>query len=134
MDTQLEKNLLERYPLILQDMYGDCKETCMCWGIETGNGWYNLLDMLMGYLQWQTNNNNYPQVIASQIKEKYGGLRFYYSTEGGASEDYDNNISTIIDYVSYLSEHTCEDCGKKGKKRKGSWIVTLCDDCNNNNK
>jgi hypothetical protein len=27
------------------------QETCMCWGFECGNGWFNILDQLMGNIQ-----------------------------------------------------------------------------------
>ncbi len=29
----------------------DMKETCMCWGFECGDGWFNILDQLMGNIQ-----------------------------------------------------------------------------------
>ena len=55
------------------------KETCMCWGIDTGDGWYDLIDTLCGLLQFNTDRNRCPQVEATQVKEKYGTLSFYYS-------------------------------------------------------
>lgn len=61
-----------------------------------------------------------PQVVASQVKEKYGGLRFYYS--GG-----DDGIDTMVSFAEMLSERTCETCGAPGKVRGGLWYYTACD-------
>ena len=55
-----------------------------------------------------------------QIKEKFGGLRFYYS--GG-----DDRISGMEDMAESWAAHTCETCGDKGERRHGGWIRTLCD-------
>lgn len=55
-----------------------------------------------------------------QIKEKFGGLRFYY--QGG-----DNHISGLVDMAETWAGHTCETCGNKGERRSGGWVRTLCD-------
>lgn len=60
------------------------------------------------------------QVVASQVKEKFGTLRFYYS--GG--DEYISGIEAMADSMSAV---TCETCGAPGKPRKGGWIQTLCD-------
>ncbi len=60
-----------------------------------------------------------PQVVAIQVKEKFGGLRFYYS--GG-----DDYIRGVVDMAEYMSYDTCEECGAPGKPTKGGWIRTLC--------
>lgn len=55
-----------------------------------------------------------------QIKEKFGGLRFYY--EGG-----DEYVRGLVDMAESWASHTCETCGNLGKQRSGGWIRTLCD-------
>ena len=55
-----------------------------------------------------------------QIKEKFGGLRFYY--DGGNDE-----ISGMVRMAEAWADRTCEVCGNKGKHRSGGWIRTLCD-------
>lgn len=59
-------------------------------------------------------------ITVQQIKEKFGGLRFYYS--GG-----DEYISGLVDMAESWAGHTCETCGNSGKRRGGGWIRTLCD-------
>ena len=60
-------------------------------------------------------------VRVSQVKEKYGGLRFYV---GGAPRE----VHDIIDECERLSYTICEVCGKPGKLREGGWLRTLCDE------
>jgi hypothetical protein len=61
------------------------------------------------------------QVIAIQVKEKFGGLRFYYS--GG-----DDTIRGIVYMAEEMSYVTCEECGSPGKANDGPWIRTLCEE------
>jgi hypothetical protein len=62
-----------------------------------------------------------PQVVAEQVKEKLGGLSFYY--RGG-----DEYISGLVSMAQSMSYVTCEICGSPGKPREGGWIKTLCDE------
>ena len=66
-----------------------------------------------------------PQVVALQVKEKFGTLHFYYS--GG-----DDYIHGAISFAEYLSGKICERCGlmneQIGSTTKG-WIQTLCACC-----
>ena len=66
-----------------------------------------------------------PHPRASQVKEKYGGLRFYMTC--GTEEIYD-----LIDEAGEVSYKTCEHCGDPGEERRLSWIKTLCDTCHKN--
>jgi hypothetical protein len=65
------------------------------------------------------------QVVAIQIKEKFGTLRFYY--DGG-----DEYITGLVAMAGAMSSVLCEECGKPGKTgkhgRTGSsyWIKTYC--------
>ena len=56
-----------------------------------------------------------------QVKEKFGGLRFYPNE---TSDDMWNRIRLAED-ISYL---TCEKCGELGTLRGGGWMATLCDE------
>jgi len=57
--------------------------------------------------------------IASQVKEKFGSLRFY--VDNARNEHYD-----YIEFAERLSFHTCEVCGKPGKASKHGWITVRC--------
>jgi len=51
MKQELDTLLCEKYPKMMVNRNKDMKETCMCWGFECGNGWFNILDQLMGNIQ-----------------------------------------------------------------------------------
>lgn len=64
------------------------------------------------------------QVVATQVKEKFGGLRFYYS--GG--DDYIDGVVAMAESMSY---RTCEECGNPGTSTSGGWIRVLCEEHKN---
>ena len=58
--------------------------------------------------------------VASQVKEKFGGLRFYVDR---ASEKHYNYIT----FAENMSYRTCEECGNAGTHYSFGWHQTLCD-------
>jgi hypothetical protein len=56
-----------------------------------------------------------------QIKEKFGGLRFYTGPLTEVQHE-------IVRKYEDISEVTCEECGKSGTTRGTHWISTLCDE------
>ena len=59
--------------------------------------------------------------IASQVKEKFGGLRFYY--DGG-----DEYIAGLVEMAEVWAENSCEVCGAPGKNSNvRGWLQTLCE-------
>ena len=125
MKQELDEKLVEKYPKIFADRFGDMTETAMCWGFECNDGWYNIIDVLCGEIQRyidfkEKQDDPVEQVVASQVKEKFGGLRFYI--EGGDSVTF-----SLIDFAESMSLRTCEVCGNVGERRGKGWIRTLCD-------
>ena len=108
-----QKRMTERFPKMFANPYG---------GFAVDEGWWPILEELcsniQGHIEWQ--KGACPQVIVAQIKEKFGGLRFYY--EGG-----DEQIRGMVGMAESWAAHTCEVCGHPGKSRQGGWIKTLCD-------
>lgn len=60
------------------------------------------------------------QVVATQVKEKFGTLRFYYY--GG--DDYVRGAVSTAEAMTY---RICEACGNPGRARNNSWIRVVCD-------
>jgi len=121
---ELQERLFKKYPKIFRQKDLPMTETAMCWGIDCGDGWFWLIDKLCEYLQFQTDENGWPQVEAVQVKEKFGGLRFYIGS--GSSE-----IFEVISFAESLSESICEDCGsiRDVGQTEGGWVWTLCAEC-----
>jgi hypothetical protein len=121
----------EKFPKIFSEKYG---------GFSIGPGWWHIVESLcnhiQGYIDYVNKRRNLllednphnvaipdevPQVIVGQIKEKFGGLRFYY--DGG-----DEKIDGMVQLAEAWAAHTCDVCGSKGKSRADGWIRTLCDE------
>jgi hypothetical protein len=62
------------------------------------------------------------QVVATQVKEKFGSLRFYVN--GG-----NDTTDSLISFAESMSFCTCESCGRPGQPSDGGWIYVRCDDC-----
>lgn len=124
MSPEFDRLLCERYPKIFADRNKPMTETAMCWGFECGDGWYDLIDHLCKEIQWHLDKNakpDTPQFVASQVKEKFGTLRFY--GDGG-----DEKIWAFVWFAESYSGKICETCGRPGKRRGSGWIYTACDE------
>ena len=133
MSPERDKELCERFPQIFKDRSGDPRATLMCFGFECGDGWFNIIDALCRNINAHVNHKRHQHrdmsddqfaeehgVVAVQVKEKWGGLRFYVN----GSDDY---VRGLIDMAEAISFRTCETCGDAGMPRKGGWVRTLCD-------
>ena len=124
MKTELQLKIFDKYPKIFGDRTKPMTETCMCWGLEVGDGWYEIIDTLcealtntyttsvqvdeedgkrLGiepYLARDGDASYYftiepPQVKASQVKEKNGTLRFYHYLE------YNKDVASLLETGKY---------------------------------
>lgn len=113
----------QSYPKMFSEPYG---------GFCVSEGWWPIIESLCANIQshidWKNEQRDRfqrgegcPQVVVRQIKEKFGGLRFYY--DGG-----DESVAGMVRMAESWAVHTCEECGKPGKSRSGGWIKTLCDE------
>jgi hypothetical protein len=172
MKQELQEKLFSKYPKIFGDRTKPMTETCMCWGIETGCGWYEIIDTLCEALtntystsveideedgkrlgiephNFKDEKTSYyfrvepPQVKASQVKEKFGTLRFYHYLEYNkdvvslletgkypqlkeACDRFSNYVDGIIHFAETASGRTCEATGQLGELHsRGGWLKTL---------
>ena len=117
------ENLHSRYPKIFTEQYG---------GVAVGPGWWPIIESLCAQIQSHLDHRNglakqYPdqhnpvtQVTVAQIKEKFGGLRFYY--DGG-----DDSVYGMVRMAESWASKSCEECGNVGKRSGEGWVRTLCD-------
>ena len=129
MTKELDEKLVAEFPKIFRDRHGDMKDTAMCWGFECHDGWYDLIHDLCGCIQTFIDDNHKPQVIALQVKEKFGSLRFYWRIEDKVEEDDRDLIHGMVWFAEYVSARTCEICGKRGSiSEKKGWYSCRCPD------
>jgi len=117
MKEKLQKALVKDFPTLYQDFGGDSRMTCMAFGFEVGDGWEPLIRELSEKLEALDE-----EVVARQVKEKFGSLRFYI--RGGTEAAYD-----LIAEAEGKSGTTCEECGEPGSIRSpsGRWLSCVCD-------
>lgn len=90
-----------------------------CWSYVT-DGWRDLVVRLHNTLVKVA-----PDYRVDQIKEKFGGLRFY--TNIGYDEDSIPHM--IISHFENLSFQVCDICGERGECGRvgGGYIATRCE-------
>jgi hypothetical protein len=124
MRKEFDDLLVKTFPNLYKDRYASSQETCMCWGFP-GDGWFLIIWNLSEKLEkliLDTPEDERDGMQATQVKEKFGKLRFYIDT-------YSEEVQQHIKLAEKLSAITCEDCGAPGQMRKGGWIRVLCDGC-----
>jgi hypothetical protein len=109
--TTMEK----QFPKMFEGKYG---------GFAVGAGWWPILESLCSNIQhhidWKEKQGNpVRQVVVEQIKEKFGGLRFYY--QGG-----DEQIHGMVRMAEAWAGRSCEECSAPGTSGGKGWIKTLC--------
>jgi hypothetical protein len=91
--------LAEKFPR----MYGEHGD------VWVDKGWrpiiFALSSCIQSHLDWvNRDGENVAQVVVAQVKEKFGGLRFYY--DGG-----DEYVDGLVSMAEMWAERTCEVCG-----------------------
>ena len=120
MNAKNTEYLWNRYPKLYQGRNSPITQSLI--PFETnGDGWFKLIDQLSADIT-ALDERDGSQTIAVQVKEKYGGLRFYIESGTDA-------VIEAIDKAEDLSLKTCEYCGEPGTTRNDGWVSTMCDNC-----
>lgn len=139
MNTEHTKALMKKYPFLRPEPPMTLKDgtpfihDLMNFGFECGDGWYPLLDSCCAKIMEIINNNDGLGFKADQIKEKYGGLRFYFTLKFdanmpiGQKEKLADAIDEIITMAEEKSFEVCETCSAPGKLEEvHGWMFTVC--------
>ncbi len=130
-----QDRIFKKYPKIFRQKDLTIQESCMPWGLDIGYGWMPLIDLVCSYTQNCIDEYKLLQLEATQVKEKYGGLRFYYSWVGNKKmtdeqNKYIDRIESLISDAEYISNYICERCGTMiGVFQTKGWITTICKKC-----
>ena len=104
MRQELDKLLCEKYPKMMVNRNKNMQETCMCWGFECGDGWFNILDQLMGNIQhhidWKEKQRKWAMdynEMATQAKAGNFEL-FEETTKAQPNDQYkENRLKEIVE-------------------------------------
>lgn len=124
------KELIKKYPRIFQMYEGN--PGGVNWGIP--DAWIPVIDDLCGSIQsyidytsrWDKEKQDWvhpQQVTCVQMKEKFGGLRFYTNVA-------DETVDGMIDLATYICSKICQHCGTRENLGKtNGWISICCELC-----
>jgi hypothetical protein len=92
--------------------------------IECYSGWNSLIEPLVEYVEkYNENKAEDEKIVITQIKEKFGGLRFY-------ANNITDELRDKIAEAESDSYNVCEFCGtRKNVGHTSDWIITCCKDC-----
>jgi len=150
MNRENTEKLFNDFPEFFDDRKKGLMVSLMGFGFECGDGWYDLIynlckDIKKWYMthesrhydeeyeKYETKKGIQPHFQVQQVKEKFGGLRFYISPAP-------QEIHDMIHIAEGRSYYICEMCGKSCLtstpedyksfyRDELAWIQTLCDEC-----
>lgn len=107
--------IVEKNPVVFKNLqYIECSEG---WSILIKN----CASTIEHYIKRKIPKDEQENYYATQVKQKFGGLRFYFSQP-------DPFIDGVIELAEIHSFYVCEKCGNSATKRNiKNYLITLCD-------
>lgn len=124
VDREKTEKLFRDFPELFR--YRNNRKISLMSGFDCGNGWFNIIyklcENIQNALEKETDDFR-AGFFVQQVKEKFGGLRFYITY--GNDEIFD-----LIRRAEEESFRTCELCGRQTEDVETrsvlGWIRTLC--------
>ena len=152
MREELEQQLYAIDPVFFRQKDLDMTQTCMCWGIECGDGWFEPIKEFVEKVKVLNDmlKPNNTCIVASQIKSKWACFTCYWNQDTLDKDKGDdltpeqvslnnvvyNMMEDLVDACEKKCDHTCELCGKyeawEGSGEIivcGSWLTVKCLAC-----
>lgn len=132
MSPEKQAVLFDKYPDIFRERNFPMTETCMCWGLEMQDGWWDIMDSLCASLTLLKRYTGL-EIVFTQTKEKFGTLRVYWhldtfpiSATHEEQKIWWNIVGALVNEAERRSAQTCEVTGEYGELcvRHG-WYKTL---------
>jgi len=105
MKKELDELLCKKYPKMMVNREKSMRETCMCWGFECGDGWFQILNQLMGNIQHHIDWRLRQREVAIKMREIAVQLK------AGNSELFDHDMMDMInlEYKEKRRQELIED-------------------------
>jgi len=135
-DNKYEKARQKAYKPLVDRVPDERLDQIFIYTLSCGLGWkeivFNLADELDAIWDGFEGRKGKENWGILQVKEKFGGLRFYAGYVEGYSEDVATRRKLSADAINKamaVAAKTCERCGKPGKLVGTSYIATVCPEC-----
>lgn len=133
MNEANTRQLYHEFPRLYRAASRPTSESAMRWGFMCGDGWFSIVRELSQQIEEAArlagvvpDSDEWPCVM--QVKEKFGGLRFYLS--GGCSFELGSSIRRLVDAAHEHSLSTCESCGCPATLSEHEhWLRVECARC-----
>lgn len=126
MKKELDEALCRDFPNLYRMRNSDDRRHSMRFGFSCGDGWEGTIRRLSEKIEKMIlalPEADRASCFAAQVKEKFGGLRFYMTAST-------TEMETAISEAEEECIRTCEVCGKLGKPDHSlGWVRTECSDC-----
>lgn len=156
MSPELDAILCADFPLLYADRHASMQETCMCWGFDCSDGWYDIIRRASAKLEDLIKQEHAKQTHCYHCSEpreahpvperetKWGPVSCdkFQLIPYKASQvkekygslrmymDYETEeMSAVIRLAEHDSAKTCEECGEPGEVRGKGWLMCRCDAC-----
>jgi hypothetical protein len=154
MTEELEKQLYKADPVFFEEalkcLSGEMNEmnTCMAFGCECGDGWFEpLLKLTRKMFLINSLAKKYDlKIVCNQLKEKFGELRCYYSVVTNTTNCSITPNNPYVDLIKEMAHeaiktaeedcwNVCEWCGADGGYNgknlitTSGWISRICKTC-----
>jgi hypothetical protein len=120
MRKELEQKFATRWPEWFRDLYGDITQTCLHFGFEHRDGWFDLVWRMCEEIEKVPNKGQTFKM--AQIKQKWGGLCVHFKNAGDAF----HAVYVPIVAAEKAPFQICEVCGQPGYLI--GYNRTICDE------
>jgi hypothetical protein len=113
MKQELEEKLYNKYPKLFAQRNLPMTQTCICWGCDHGDGWYNILERMCSLIQHHIKEarrssatiRRYNRALKQAISGNDKNLRFYYANRlGWENEKVDEFVKRDLEKKEFREE------------------------------
>lgn len=110
MRKELDELLCSRYPKLFRDRHAPMQQTCMCWGFDCGDGWFDVIDVLCSNIQshidWSRKNRANSLKYNRALRQAIAGnttslVRYFTFGLSGPNEHTHRSVSESLNKLEF---------------------------------
>jgi len=112
MKQELDDKLCAKYPRLFRDRHAPMTKTCMCWGFDCGDGWYNIIKnmcgLIQGHIDWTRGERaralRFNRALRRAIAGNDRDLVYFYS-----ARDYETKAKKVGEILDWARTQMAEE-------------------------